>query len=395
MTMFICITILERIEHMSDVENILKENTLPSLVRAIQLADGIEFDIRSTIEGGLILHHDKKLAVSDELRRDLPIYVEKNTLSDLVDFGFPSFEDIINNKKISNGLIEQGKIMNIELKLPHPSSGIGAGWLNSKKNISYISKLLQQCGEILNDAEIPKHSVIFYGFFKHMNLAANKIDFNWNVSSLFPNQLRFGSRILNRIFASKEFSLRSFKSMLKLQRTRKSPILPCGLEYFISPFNRFRFDKKYGLKGKSLERLLKLRNGFPIYIWPGLLEYEFRLYNAGISILTDDLNPTQTTLPEGVARWTRPSTQPLNDDWKKQFLTTDPKNHFDLIRDATQNVSPWHELNDLERNNFIKSWRKKWNWRKNLNFDQNKLPWDAVRVIGHRGCGSTSRPIFY
>ena len=373
----------------------LKENTLPSLVEGIKLTDGIEFDVRSTIDGGLILHHDNKLALSNELKGDLPTYVERNTLSDLVNFGFPSFEDVINNKTISKGLIEQGKVMNVELKVPHPSSGIGAGWLNSRKNISYISKILEQCGGLLEDAGIPRHSVVFYGFFKHMNFAANKIKFNWNVSSLFPNQLRFGSRILNRIFASKEFSLRSFKSMIKLQRKRNSPILPCGLEYFIPPFNRFRFDKTYGLKGKPLERLLKLRNGFPIYIWPGLIEYEFRLYNAGISVLTDDLNEKQTTLPEGIARWTRPSTQPLNEDWKKQFLKTDTQNHYDLISEATKNISPWHELSDIERNNFIQLWTKKWSWRDNLDYSKNKLPWEAVRVIGHRGCGSTPRPIFY
>ena len=79
MKMFICVTTLERIVDMSDVENILKENTLPSLVRGIELTDGIEFDVRSTLDGELILHHDKKLAVSEELRGDLPKFVEKNS----------------------------------------------------------------------------------------------------------------------------------------------------------------------------------------------------------------------------------------------------------------------------------------------------------------------------
>ena len=62
---------------------IYKENTISSLTRAIKLTDGIEFDLRSTIDGEIIIHHDKKLSVSKKLQSELPIYVEDNSLSDL------------------------------------------------------------------------------------------------------------------------------------------------------------------------------------------------------------------------------------------------------------------------------------------------------------------------
>lgn len=391
---FICSSVEDSLVTMNNSQELYKENTLSSLKRAIQLTDGIEYDVRSTIDGELIIHHDRTLSVSENLKSELPNFVEKNTLSDLKELGFSSFRDVINDPTIIENLVENSKLMNIELKLPHPSSGVGSGWFNTKKNISHISSLLSKCGQILTDAEIPKNSVIFYGFFKHMNYAAKKIKFNWNVSSLFPNQLRFGSRWLNRIYASKEFSLRSLRSMIKLQKIRKSPILPCGLEYFISPYNRMRLDKKYGLKSKSLENLLTLREGFPIYIWPGLIEYEYRLYNAGISILTDDLDEEQVSLPEGIPRWTRPSTQPLDEEWRKKFTDANIENHKDIIKEATQNVSSWSELGDAERNIFVKYWSKKWNWGKNIEFSEKHLPWESVRIIGHRGCGETSRPIF-
>ena len=374
--------------------DIYKENTISSLTRAIQLTDGIEFDLRSTVDGEIIIHHDKKLSVSKKLQSELPIYVEDNSLSDLTNLGFSSFRKVVENSVILENIIEKGKIMNIELKLPHPSSKVGSGWFNSKKNISHVSDLLHKCGKMLTDAKIPKDKIIFYGFFKHMNYAAKKINFDWNVSSLFPNQLRFGSRFLNRIFASREFCFRSLKSMIKLQKNRKSPILPCGLEYFISPYNRIRIDRRYGLEGKPLLNLLELRKGFPIYIWPGLIEYEYRLYNAGISILTDDLNHNQVSLPEGIPRWTRPSTQPLDEEWQKKFSNTTTENHKDILSEASREISPWNELGESERKNFVNSWSKKWNWGKNIKFSESQLPWESVRMIGHRGCGSTPRPIF-
>lgn len=381
-------------------ESVLKENTLASLTRGIELTDGIEFDVRTTLDNELIVHHDKKLAVSEKLRGDLPIFVENNKQSDLMNLGFPSLSEVIENSKISTNLREHGKIMNIELKLPHPSSVAGAGWFNSRKNIPYVSNMLSKCAELLEEAEIPKHSIIFYGFFKHMNYSAKKINFDWNVSSLFPNQLRFGTRKLNRIYASREFVFRSLNSMIKLQKKRKSPILPCGLEYFIPPYNGMRFDKKYGLSGRQLERLLKLKKGFPIYIWPGLIEQESLLYDAGISILSDSVNSTENSLADGSARWIRHSTQPLDNEWHQKFKNTEPENHKGLVDEAIREVPPWSELNSIERKKFLEQWRKKWYWEKPLEHyfldsGSNKLPWESVRVIGHRGCGSTSRPIFF
>ena len=376
----------------------LKENTLPSLVKGMELSDGIEFDVRLSSDEELILHHDRRLSVSKNIKGDLPEFVEQNTLSDLKNFGFPSFKEIVENSKIGDALRNQGKIMNIELKLPHPSSGSGGGWLTSRKNIPYIGEVLKQCSEILVDEEIPKHSVIFYGFFKHMNYAAKKINFDWKTSSLFPNQLRFGSERMNRIYAAPEFSLRSFKSMINRQKKKGSPILPCALEYFIPPVNKLRLDRTYGLSGKPLERLLKVKKGFPIYIWPGLIKDEFKLYEAGITILTDNLNSNVYSLPEGIARWTRPSTQPLNETWKNKFRSTDIENHHDLIREANREVTPWHELNKIERKEFLMTWSKKWYWENTSQIiatsTNNKLPWESVRIIGHRGCGNSPRPIF-
>ncbi|MED5484978.1 MAG: hypothetical protein VYE59_00020, partial [Candidatus Thermoplasmatota archaeon] len=93
------------------------------------------------------------------------------------------------------------------------------------------------------------------------------------------------------------------------------------------------------------------------------------------------------------------STQPLDHEWSQKFKNTESENHKGLVDEATKQITPWNELNNVERKKFLEQWRKKWYWEKSLDdyfLDSsfNKLPWDSVRVIGHRGCGSTSRPIF-
>ena len=40
------------------------ENTLPSLIHGISNSDGIELDLRLTLDGELIIHHDAKVSVN-------------------------------------------------------------------------------------------------------------------------------------------------------------------------------------------------------------------------------------------------------------------------------------------------------------------------------------------
>ena len=44
------------------------------------------------------------------------------------------------------------------------------------------------------------------------------------------------------------------------------------------------------------------------------------------------------------------------------------------------------------------AWSKRWNWEKSIEdleseSEDNRLPREAVRIIGHRGYGLTGRPI--
>ena len=70
--------------------------------------------------------------------------MELNQKSDLTNLGFSSFEEVIQDSVISQGLRDCGKVACIELKLPHPSSRVGAGWFNSRVNIPYVEKMFNR-----------------------------------------------------------------------------------------------------------------------------------------------------------------------------------------------------------------------------------------------------------
>ena len=135
-------------------------------------------------------------------------------------------------------------------------------------------------------------------------------------------------------------------------------MMPCAVDYFEGAKRFTHLGLPVGLKGRQLKRLTKIRDGFPVYVWPGHSELERDLLSAGLSILTDDADP-DAKLPCGSNRWLRPGTMPLTDgQWA------------DLAKGITpDDVAPWHEISD------------------------EQLGWDAVRIIGHRGCGKSARPV--
>ena len=65
------------------------ENTVESLRHGIQVNDGIEFDVRMTQDGELIIHHDAKVSVPDSKLPHEISWVENHTLEELTSLGFP------------------------------------------------------------------------------------------------------------------------------------------------------------------------------------------------------------------------------------------------------------------------------------------------------------------
>ena len=86
------------------------ENTLESLRHAILHNDGIEFDIRMTSDGELIIHHGNKISVPPKNRPRSFSWVENHTLDDLTNFGFLSLRSLLEDTTVRTQWKENGKM---------------------------------------------------------------------------------------------------------------------------------------------------------------------------------------------------------------------------------------------------------------------------------------------
>ena len=109
------------------------ENSLQSLIHGISNSDGIELDLRLTADDELIIHHDAKVSVQKAAIGNRNPYVEAWTSDELSDLGFCSFADMIANKNILTNWRDEGKMVCLELKRPHPKSPLGGGYLGGKR----------------------------------------------------------------------------------------------------------------------------------------------------------------------------------------------------------------------------------------------------------------------
>jgi len=56
-------------------------------------------------------------------------------------------------------------------------------------------------------------------------------------------------------------------------------------------------------------------------------------------------------------------------------------------------------LDSSGKREILQFWREKWSWSKPLDklveeSNGPSMPWESVRLIGHRGCGKTPRPLY-
>ena len=75
-------------------------------------------------------------------------------------------------------------------------------------------------------------------------------------------------------------------------------------------------------------------------------------------------------------------------------------NHLDVLKELKADVTPWNQCNLSERKTLAEGWSKRWAWRtvEGSRHDTDleasaSPPWQAVRLIGHRGSGKTDRPV--
>ena len=375
------------------------ENTLASLVHGMRLFDGIEFDIRLTRDDQVVIHHDRTVSVDPLRLSGRSPFVEDWTLDELQEFGFCSFADLLRHTEIQKAVQDEGKVLVVETKRPGLKVKRSGGFFARKKHDLHMGKTMNHAEQLLNEYEIPIESIVHYAFHSRMNKAVDYGAIKGPWSSLRPNIRPFGGRRTHRTLALPEFVLTSFNRLKKKHQKNGSPMMPCAIEYLLSPTNRIPLGKTVGLHGKQLETLTKQREGFPVYLWPVKPKVEHSVLNAGLSALTDFSDPGLTWLPSGHARWQQPATLPLDKGQQQLLDAANEEAHLSVVSELQAEVVPWQEADTSRRRELLTYWKGKWNWQPSVDemlahsMTTHSMPWEFVRMIGHRGSGKTQRPV--
>jgi|TARA_B100001741_G_scaffold274291_1_gene243921 hypothetical protein len=375
------------------------ENTLDSLVHAMYLFDGIEFDMRLTKDEQIVIHHDRTVSVDPSRRKKKSPFVEDWDLDELIEFGFCSLKMLLEHPLIQKSVQEQGKVLVCESKRPSLKIKRTGGWFNRKKHDAHMGKTMKRAEALFDEYEVPKHSTVHYAFHKSMKNAAKVGNIQRDWSTLLPTIRPFGGRKTQRTLVFPEYLTTSFARLMRKHQQNQSPMMPCAAEYLLPPTNLLPIGRTVGLKGKQLKRLTAIRKGFPVYLWPVTPKIEHSVLNAGLSALTDMSDPELTWLPSGHTRWAQPATFPLDKDQQEQLNSATKENHQELLNSLKNEVPSWMECDESRKRDLLSYWRRKWNWTKSvddlLDFEkqQGSMPWEVVRMIGHRGSGKTKRPV--
>ncbi len=361
------------------------ENSLEALVHGMEVSDGVELDLRLSADGELVLFHDTKTVDGR--------YPECEDSSSMPDY-VCTLEEILAEPGFTEPWLEGSRFACIELKAPHPSSG-KTGWIMSgEARTKHMSKMIELVDEALGPLEIGKSSTVVYSFEPNLLKAARRTGSNLRFARLVPYLRPWGSSFVKRLFASPYFIALSLPRLMRLQRKVGAPMVPAALHYLDGKRRHLTIGTTVGLHGRQLTNLTRKRKGFPVFVWPAKLRLERALLDAGLTAISDELSPEVTTLPTGEARWLRPATQPLNQEHQNKLDSITAEHHGSVIAELQREVSPWPELSDSEKKEFLEGWRKKWLWERDVDAlmtesDESSMPWEVSRIIGHRGAGRT------
>jgi glycerophosphoryl diester phosphodiesterase len=376
------------------------ENTLESLRHAMVMFDGIEFDLRITADKRLIVHHDRDVSVPPELLRGRPLWVEEWEHDDLVDLGFLSFEDLLQDETVVKAWRDQGKMGCIEIKRPHPKAASGGGYAGRRHHNAHVAEAMKLADEVLTNAEIPERNTVYYSFHKNMPRSASLSQTQRPWAALIPYIPPYGTRTTQRIQAFPQYLTMPFRRLVRQHQRQGSSMLPCAVEYFQPSTRRLQLGRPVGLTGRAAHRMNRIRRGMPTYVWPTRPVLEHDLLRAGLTGLTDFANPALTWLPSGHARWVRPGTQPLDEHQWTRLANSTEEDHAALLKELQQDTPTWEACDASRRRLLVDEWRKRWYWSEATDdilkrSEDAAPPWAAPRLIGHRGCGKTSRPVLH
>lgn len=360
-----------------------EENSIEALQHGILFGDGVEFDIRVDGDGELVIFHDEfapgESPIMERCVERLPTDYLKST-------GIPTLSDLLSNREFTESWQSGGKTVDIEIKLPHPSTKIGT--------MDYMGTIMGKLEAALESLDLPDRSVVVSCFSPKIGAAAKSSSFSIPVIRLMPH-IRAWGRFwrLKRVVAVPHFARTTVKGITRSLRKEGMESIGMALDY-LEGWPRFIHPGlPVGLRGRGLKRFFEARQGMGAFVWSAPLKHEDALVNAGVSLVSDDMDPTVLVKPDGTPRWPRPASQPLDEEWSKRISKASHLERGDIMEEAFSSLPMWSDIESERRRRIIEEQSTRMLWpgstEKWVRLAEDGLPWGSPRIIGHRGSGST------
>jgi len=358
------------------------ENSIEGLVHGMGFADGVELDLRVDADGEFVIFHDEFVPGSGPI---LDRCVEKLSTEHLKSAGVVTLDQLLRNRDFTDPWRKGGKTVDIEFKLPHPSTKI--------ETVSHLGSMIKDLEFALESLELPERSTVVSSFSPKIGEAAKSVNSTMPVTRLIPHIRSWGKFWrLKRIVAMPNFARTTVKGVASSLRDEGMEAIGMALNYVVGWPRFVHPGKPVGLHGRGLRRFFEARRGMGAFIWPCPLRYEDALLNAGVSLVTDNMDPTLFEKPDGTPRWPRPGSQPLDEEWGRRIGSADSNEKGDVIGEAASSLPMWDEMEVSRKRTILDEQGSRMLWPGNSEkwseYTEGSLPWGSPRIIGHRGSGA-------
>ena len=365
------------------------QNSIEAIAHGMTYSDGSEFDVRLTVDGELVLHHNAKIEIQGKKEGLLP-YVEQNHSDDLRAAGFDIFSELIEDSRVQSNWINGCSTACIEIKRPHPKAKIAGTYFSRNGMTEHVSEMMKNIQSQLSPLDIPERNTVIISF-DPMTMKAHKLSkISLPASPISPSIRPWGSAPIRRAMALPSYGRRTVAGIVQHWQEIGAPVLPLAFKHLNSWSKFLHLGRTYSFRGKSLTKLNNIRRGFPIHVWPTPMKLEKDIISGGFTAVSDLMDPSIPRTPKGQTRWLKPGTQPLSQDLEERMNVFSDGKNAKILHNLASKRPKWDNLDLKERQELIDRLGKRLAWRE-IKADEGSPPWELPRFIGHRGAGKTFR----
>ncbi|MEC7708498.1 MAG: glycerophosphodiester phosphodiesterase family protein, partial [Candidatus Thermoplasmatota archaeon] len=233
-----------------------KENSIEALQHGIQFGDGVEFDLRVDGDGELVIFHDEFAPGESPI---LERCVEKLPTEYLKSAGIPTINELLANRKFTDSWQSGGKTVDIEFKLPHPSTKIVTR--------EYLGSIMGKLEASLETLDLPDRSIVVSCFSPEIGGVAKSSGFSIPVTRLMPH-IRAWGRFwrLKRVVAVPHFARTTVKGITRSLRKEGMESIGMALDYLVGWPRFVHPGIPVGLRGRGLKRFFEIRRGMGAFV---------------------------------------------------------------------------------------------------------------------------------